>query len=352
MSKLPASIVAFDVETTGLHSHDRIVTLGAWRVNTAELSGDELSVDCLHIIVDPGRKSHPRAEEVHGYSDWTLRHQQPFSEHAESVRGFLAGGDVIVAHNASFDLGFIKREYLALGTTASSLQCYCTMNGYRLAGLPGRASLNAICREMGLSRVGKKHGALEDAWLALMVYFWLHRAPAKFIRPFTEMASEGIPLIPHNFREPPPLPEGLVPTRRAAIVAKARELTAARAAAKTALLKAVRPTAILLLEVARASEALASEEIEILVALIRATRDRLALSADDEIEQEVLAELFDIKTTQNQLTRSARALCDDSASRYEFPKWLATMATIDGTVSEAEREAINRVKAAINRVLS
>jgi len=178
---MPASVVALDVETTGLHSQDRIVTLGAWRVSTAELSGDKLNADCLHIIADPGRKSHPRAEEVHGYSDWTLRHQQPFSECAELVESFLASGSVVVAHNASFDLTFVEREYRALGRSTTTLQSYCTMNGYRQTGSMGRASLNAICREMGLGRTTKKHGALEDAWLALMVYFWLHQVPPKFI---------------------------------------------------------------------------------------------------------------------------------------------------------------------------
>ena len=78
MLKLPASIVSVDVETTGLHSHDRIVTFAAWRVATVMLSGDVLDAKCLHIIVDPGKKSHAKAEEVHGYSDWTLRYQQPF----------------------------------------------------------------------------------------------------------------------------------------------------------------------------------------------------------------------------------------------------------------------------------
>jgi DNA polymerase-3 subunit epsilon len=352
MSKLPASIVAVDVETTGFHSDDRIVTLGAWHIDAAHLVADDLNADCLHIIVDPGKKSHPRAEKVHGYSDWTLRHQQPFSDFAETVRSFLSRGEIVVAHNASFDLEFINREYRALGETISTLKCYCTMDGYRQSGFQGRASLNAICHEMGLNRIGDKHGALEDSWLALMIYFKLHHVPAKYILPFARIVSERIPLVPYNFREPPPLPEGPVPSRRAAIAAQFRQLTAIRTAAKETLTKAVRPTAILLLEVARASESLVEEEVDILVALIRATRDRLGLQSDDEIEREILAELLDINITQNQLTRSARALCADSAARYDFPKWLATMATIDGSVSESERSAIDRVKAAIKRVLS
>lgn len=350
MSALPASIIAVDVETTGLTSDDRIVTLGAWRVNTAELESDAFQVDCIHLIADPGRKSHPKAEEVHGYSDWVLRHQQPFSEHADAVREFLSSGDMLIAHNASFDLTFIRREYLALGQQAPNFEACCTMNEFRRSGLSGRASLNAICQQMGLSRVGQRHGALEDAWLALMIYFWLGHAPAKHIQPFSKIAEKGAPVVPYNFKEPPPLPEGRIPPRRRQ-VAEAPRRTKAPSKARDALLRAVRPSAILLLEVARANQDLAREEIDILVSLIRSTRERLGLEIDDETEFEVLAEIFDTQITQNLMTRSARALCDDPVAREEFPRWLASIATADGNVSEAERDAIDRVKAAINRVL-
>ena len=351
MNALPATIVAVDVETTGFYSDDRIVTLGAWRFNAHELGADFFRPQCLHIIADPGKKSHPKAEEVHGYSDWTLRYQQPFSEHAQTVRDFIASGDIVVAHNASFDLEFIDREYRALGQPTLPYSSYCTMEGYRQSGLPGRASLNAICQVMGLSRVGQKHGALEDAWLALMVYFCLNQVSARCIVPFAEIAKIGAPIVPTNFRQPPPLPEGQVPTRRAVALVKTRELTAARKAAKTALMRAVRPTAILLLEVARSGDSLAAEEIDVLANVIQATRDRLALLADSEVEQEVLAELLDVGGTQNLLTRASRSLCDDDVARQEFPKWLATIATVDGSVSEQERAAIDRVKSAIKRVL-
>ena len=226
------------------------------------------------------------------------------------------------------------------------------MNGYRQSGSEGRASLNAICQVMGLRRIGQKHGALEDAWLALMVYFWLNRVSTRHVLPFEAIAKSGAPVIPTNFKEPPPIPEGGIPTRRAAALAKARELSAAKKAAKEALMKAVRPTAVLLLEVARASNSLAAEEIDILAALVQSTRERLGFSGDGEIEQSILAELFDIQVTQNQLTRSARALCEDDSARQEFPKWLATMATVDGSVSDQERAAIDRVKSAIRRSLA
>lgn len=354
MSNFPSSIVAVDVETTGLHSSDRIVSLGAWCVNSADLSKDALNASCLHIVADPGKKSHPRAEEVHGYSDWTLCHQQPFAENASEVREFLSSGDIVVAHNASFDFGFIEREFQVLGQAPPKCRRYCTMNAYRRSGLPGRASLKAICQNIGIERVGETHGALEDAWMAMMVYLWLNQAPSKFIRPFTAILDKGISTRPSNFREPPPLPAGPLPRRRKAqaLEANAAASSGVDSAARKALFKEVRPTAILLLEIARADERVATEENEIIAALIRSACDRLGLPEDGEAERELLAELFDTKLSQNLLTRAARGVCENPIARAEFPKWAASMAIADGGLSASEREAFDRVKVAINRVLS
>lgn len=353
MSQLPASIIVVDVETTGLHSGDRIVTLGAWRINTADLALDSINAECLHIIIDPGRKSHPRAEEIHGYSDWTLRHQESFSEQADTVRDFLLSGDLVIAHNASFDLEFIDREYRILGKRGPELHSYCTMNGYRQSGRHGRASLNAICQEIGLSRVGMKHGALEDAWLAMMVFFWLHQVDPKHIQPFALLASKGAPLTPSNFRQPPPLPVGPLPRRRRSAddARQDKAVSGTTAAAKTALMKGVRPMAILLIEIARADGLVTTEEIEILSDLVRTIRDRLGLSIDDEAERGLLAELMEITPTQNLLTRAARSVYQDPAARETFPKLLANIARADGSFSDAGRAAVDRIKAAIARAL-
>lgn len=348
MSKWPAKIVAVDVETTGLYSNDRIVTLGAWKIRGADLDNDSFDTECLHIVADPGKTSHPRAEEVHGYSDWVLRHQQPFSEHADVVREFISDSEIVIAHNASFDLEFICREYRELGVPAPTLRTYCTMNAYRRASLPGRASLNAVCQTIGLSRVGKRHGALEDAWLALMVYLWLNKAPAKHIQPFSSIVTAQMPVVPYNLRKVSPPPSGAIPSRRAAARLQARQLTEAR----MTLQKMVRPTAILLLEVARAGDTLQAEEVEILASFIASTREQLGLNVDTEAEHEILAELIDTQVTQNILTRCARAICEDDVARAQFPALLASLATVDGDVSPAERAAIDRVKAAIQRVQS
>jgi DNA polymerase III epsilon subunit-like protein len=350
---LPPSIVAVDVETTGLRSSDRIVSLGAWRVNTSDLAGEKIAPECIHLIFDPGTRSHPRAEEVHGYSDWTLSHQEPFSIHAALVHDFLSTADLVIAHNANFDLEFIDREYRLLGQSGPKLRSYCTMNGFRQSALPGSASLNAICQNLGLRRIGNKHGALEDAWLSLMIYLWLQKADSRHIRQFPEASGKNA-FLPSNLREPASLPDGPSPPRRSKSV-KSPELKVPRQqkhAARAALVKTVRPVAVLLMEIARADSLVPAEEIEVFADLIHTTRDQLGLRIDDEMEREILAEIFDIKSTQNILTRSARAVCADTTLRNAFPRWLAKIAMADGMLSPLERAAVDRVKAVFERVLS
>src|ERR1043166_6592543 len=125
---LPESVVAVDVETTGIHSNDRIVSLGAVWLPTAALSEPSFPVSYIHLIFDPLRKSHPEAEAVHGHADWLLRHQEPFWNYARAVRRFLYSGKILVAHNAAFDLEFINREMVLAGEAERiSRPSFCTM---------------------------------------------------------------------------------------------------------------------------------------------------------------------------------------------------------------------------------
>ncbi|MGF3024244.1 exonuclease domain-containing protein [Methylobacterium aquaticum] len=202
---LPPRLVAVDVETTGLAATDRVVSFGAVALTTASLATAEPEITCHHLIFDPGRTSHPMAEAVHGYDDWLLRHQDPAGIHAGALADLLARADLIVAHNAAFDLGILNREFAAAGLPQVASKVYCTMEAYRRRGEKGRAALDAVCRRIGLSRAGARHGALEDAWLALRAYLWLQACPVAVARP--HLAAPG------NLRPAPPRPEGPLPPR-------------------------------------------------------------------------------------------------------------------------------------------
>ena len=60
-----------------------------------------------------------------------LRLQEPFAVHAAEVRRFLTSHELLVAHNAAFDIRFINREMRLSGLPALTSPVYCTMKGYR-----------------------------------------------------------------------------------------------------------------------------------------------------------------------------------------------------------------------------
>jgi len=193
---LPNTIAFVDVETTGLGEHDRIVSLGAIWVTARCLEAQTaFPFSYIHLVFNPGRPCHPRAAAVHGYSDWLLRHQDPFSAFSAEVARFLAA-DLVVAHNAPFDVGFVNRELESGGAAALQCKTFCTMEGWREQY--GEGSLDAVCRRLKIARVGKRHGALEDAWLCMNAFLSLHgKSPAL---PFSSL---GALVDPFNIRAPP-----------------------------------------------------------------------------------------------------------------------------------------------------
>jgi DNA polymerase III epsilon subunit-like protein len=72
---------------------------------------------------------------------------------------------------------------------------YYTMKGYRALALGGSASLSAVCRQINLARSGDLHDAIEDAWLTMQIYLWLHSCPHQGRLP------DSIPRTPFNFRD-------------------------------------------------------------------------------------------------------------------------------------------------------
>jgi DNA polymerase-3 subunit epsilon len=205
VAKMPARVLFLDVETTGLHSDDRIVSLGALTLETERLVGDNFSVMPLHLVFDPMKKSHREAERVHGWDDWILRHQDLFQDHAAEIRAVIDAADLLVAHNASFDVRFIDRELTLAGLTMPGTPVECTMRAWRAKGL-SRATLNAVCSHLGLARAGDVHGALEDAGLAMQAWLALH-GPGMRLGPIAYPP-------PTNLKPAPPRPDGALPRRK------------------------------------------------------------------------------------------------------------------------------------------
>jgi DNA polymerase-3 subunit epsilon len=160
--------IVFDTETTGLSplGGDRMVEIGC-----VELFNRVETGRTFHAYFNPDRPMPSGAEAIHGLSDRFLADKPRFNEVVEDLIEFL-GDCPLVAHNASFDFGFLNHE---LNNCGRPLVCLSRMvDTLTLARTrhPGaKHSLDALCTRFGVDRsLRVKHGALIDAQLLAQCY--------------------------------------------------------------------------------------------------------------------------------------------------------------------------------------
>lgn len=160
--------IIFDTETTGLSplNGDRMVEIGC-----VELVNRVETGRTFHAYFNPGRSMPSEAEAVHGLSTIFLSDKPAFQDLCEDLLEFI-GDSPLVAHNASFDFGFLNHE---LGNCGRPLICMTRMVDTLVLARqrhPGaKHSLDALCTRFGVDRsLRVKHGALIDAQLLAQVY--------------------------------------------------------------------------------------------------------------------------------------------------------------------------------------
>ncbi|MGJ8598264.1 DNA polymerase III subunit epsilon [Sulfitobacter sp.] len=160
--------VIFDTETTGLDpkTGDRMVEIGC-----LEMIGRVETGKTYHAYYNPERDMPPAAEAVHGLSISFLSGKPLFSDTADALLEFL-GDAPLVAHNASFDFGFLNSELVRIGREPISLDRMVDTVAIARKKHPGaKLSLDALCSRYGIDRSHRvKHGALLDAELLAQVY--------------------------------------------------------------------------------------------------------------------------------------------------------------------------------------
>ncbi|MEO3812360.1 DEDD exonuclease domain-containing protein [Sphaerisporangium sp. B11E5] len=96
------TFVVFDLETTGgSHAEHAITEIGAVKVRGGEVIGE------FATLVDPGRPIPPFITVLTGITDAMVVAAPPMRQVLPAFLEFAAGA-VLVAHNAPFDVGFIK----------------------------------------------------------------------------------------------------------------------------------------------------------------------------------------------------------------------------------------------------
>lgn len=163
--------IVFDTETTGLEplKGDRLVEIGAVELFNHLPTGRD-----FHIYINPERSMPAEAFRVHGLSDEFLADKPLFSAVVDDFIAFVDGA-TLIAHNASFDIGFINAEFARLGKPPiPPEQVIDTLVLARRKHPMGPNSLDALCSRYGIDRSKRTvHGGLIDSVLLADVYLEL-----------------------------------------------------------------------------------------------------------------------------------------------------------------------------------
>ena len=160
--------IVFDTETTGLNpaGGDRMVEIGCIEMVNRVETGRH-----YHAYFNPERPMPFEAEAVHGLSNMFLSDKPRFGDKADELLAFIADAP-LVAHNATFDFGFLNHELGACGRPPVCMtRMRCTLVLARTRHPGAKHSLDALCTRFGVDRSQRvKHGALLDAQLLAQVY--------------------------------------------------------------------------------------------------------------------------------------------------------------------------------------
>ncbi|MCK9918367.1 DNA polymerase III subunit epsilon [Microbacteriaceae bacterium K1510] len=163
--------IVLDTETTGLDPNQghRLVELGC-----VELLNRIPTGSTFHVYINPERDMPAEAFAVHGLSEEFLRGHKLFHEVADDFLAFI-GDDPLVAHNATFDYGFICAELKRINRTLPSRdRLVDTLMLARRRHSAGPYNLDALCSRYGIDNSRRtKHGALLDAEILAEVYLEL-----------------------------------------------------------------------------------------------------------------------------------------------------------------------------------
>jgi DNA polymerase-3 subunit epsilon len=160
--------IVFDTETTGLDPFQghRLVEIGCIELVNRIPSGQH-----FHRYINPERDIPAEAFAVHGLSLDFLKDKPRFPDICEELIEFI-GDAPLVAHNASFDLGFLNAELercKKILLTRDRLVDTLMLARRRHPG--GSNRLDDLCARYGIDNSRRtKHGALLDAELLAEVY--------------------------------------------------------------------------------------------------------------------------------------------------------------------------------------
>ena len=160
---LQENFVVFDIETTGFSPvNNRIIEIGAVKVEKGEIT------ERFSSFVNPDVPIPFEIEKLTGIND-SMVMEAPFIEQVLPEFLSFCGEAVLVAHNANFDMGFIKEN--ALRQNLDRPFTYVDTVGIARILLPHQAkhTLDAVAKTLGVS-LENHHRAVEDAEATAQIF--------------------------------------------------------------------------------------------------------------------------------------------------------------------------------------
>ncbi len=150
------TFVVFDIETTGFSPEENsIIEIGAVKIADGNI------IDRFSTFVNPAEPIPYRIEKLTGINDHMVE-DAPYINDALTQFAKFCEGAVYVAHNASFDMGFIMAKEEAAGTVRE--YSYVDTLGMSRLLVPeiARFKLDNLCRFFKIS-LENHHRAVDDA---------------------------------------------------------------------------------------------------------------------------------------------------------------------------------------------
>jgi len=152
-----------DIETTGSMFHsDRIIEVAIIKVKNNEI------IDDYRTLVNPRIAFNPFITHMTGITESELEEAPQFKDVASTIREKL-DNSIFVAHNVSFDYGFIERSFHEL-EIPFAMDMLCTVKLSRhLYPEHRRHNLDSVAQRLNFS-IEHRHRAYDDAFVLYRFY--------------------------------------------------------------------------------------------------------------------------------------------------------------------------------------
>lgn len=153
------TLTVFDIETTGLDPRKghRIIEIAGVRIENGQVTDRT-----YESFVNPERAIPPEARQINGISDDDVASAPTIMNVLPAFLTF-AQGSTLVAHNASFDMGFLQCEKEFCWGYIELPECLCSMRlSQSLYPQAFRHNLDILSERFGIPLPQGRHRALPD----------------------------------------------------------------------------------------------------------------------------------------------------------------------------------------------